>query len=53
MIIDLKSLNQSVVYLHFKMDTSKDAIRLMKPTCYKASLDLKDVYYSVPINKSP
>jgi hypothetical protein len=52
MILNLKSLNQSVVYLHFKMDTLKDAIRLMKPNCYMASIDLKDAYYSVPINKS-
>ena len=40
------------MYLHFKMDTLKDAIRLMKPNCYMASIDLKDAYYSVPINKS-
>ncbi len=52
MILNLKSLNQSVVYLHFKVDTLKDAIRLMKPSCYMASIDLKDAYYSVPINKS-
>ena len=49
MILNLKSLNEHVVYLHFKMNTLKDAIRLMKPNCFMASIDLKDAYYSVPI----
>ena len=39
MILNLKSLNQSVESRHFKMDALKDAIRLMKPGCY-ASIDL-------------
>ena len=52
MILNLKSSNQSVEYRHFKMDTFKDSIRLMKPNCYMASIDLKDAHYSVPINKT-
>ena len=51
LILNLKSLNQSVVYQHFKMDTIWTAIRMMRPGCYMASIDLKDAYYSVPINK--
>ena len=49
MILNLKSLNDHVVYLHFKMNTLKDAISQMKPNCFMASVDLKDTYYSVPI----
>ena len=31
------------------MDTLQSAIRMMKPGCYMASIDLKDAYYSVPV----
>ena len=49
MILNLQALNEHVVYVHFKMDTLEDAINLMKPNCFMASIDLKDAYYSVPI----
>ena len=49
MILNLQSLNERVVYLHFKMNTLKDAISLMKPNCFMASIDRKDAYFSVPI----
>ena len=48
-IFNLKSLYDSVVYQHFKLDTLEKAIQLVRPGCYMASLDLKDAYYSVPI----
>ena len=48
-IFNLKSLNKSVTYYHFKMDTLETAIRLMTPCCFMTSIDLKDAYYSVPI----
>ena len=51
LILNLKSLNQSVVYQHFKMDTIWTVIGMMRPGCYMASIDLKDAYYSVPIHK--
>lgn len=51
MILNLKSLNQYVVYHHFKMDTIWTAVAMMKPGCYMASIDLKDAYYSVSIAK--
>ena len=44
-IFNLKSLNDSVVYQHFKLDTLEKAIQLVRPGCYMASLDLKDAYY--------
>ena len=49
MILNLKKLNGSVKYEHFKMDTLWTVIRMMKPNCYMASIDIKDAYYSVPI----
>ena len=49
MIVNLKQLNRSVKYEHFKMDTLWPVIRMMKPNCYMASIDIKDAYYSVPI----
>ena len=48
-IFDLKKLNESVTYHHFKMNTLETAIRLMRPGGYMTSIDLKDAYYSIPI----
>ena len=28
------------------------AVRMMRPSCYMASIDLKDAYYSVPMHKN-
>ena len=51
MISNLKDLNEHVQYNHFKMETLTDAIRLITPNCFMASVDLKDAYYSVPMAK--
>ena len=51
MILNLKPFNEFVQYHHFKMDTLESAIKMMKPGCYMASIDLKDAYYSVPVAK--
>ena len=48
-IFNLKKLNRCVEYNHFKMDTLETAVRLMKPSSFMSSLDLKNAYYSVPI----
>lgn len=48
-ILDLTSLNEHVMYKHFKMDSIQSAMDLMSPSCYMASIDWKDAYYSVPI----
>ena len=50
LILNLKKLNENVVYRHFKMDSIWTAISLMKPNCYMASIDLKDAYYSVRVS---
>jgi len=49
LILSLKRLNIHVEYQHFKMDTLRSAINMMRPNCYMTSVDLKDTYYSVPI----
>ena len=52
MILNLKKLNESVVYHHFKMDTLWTVGRMMKQNCFMASIDIKDAYYSVPISEN-
>ena len=51
MILNLKSLNTFVAYHHFKMYTFLTAIKLIRPGCFMASIDLKDAYYSIPVAK--
>ena len=48
MILNLKNLNEYVGYHHFKMDTIQTALKLLRPGCFMASVDLK-AYYSVPV----
>ena len=50
-ILNLKNVNQCVEKVHFKMESLTNAITLMTPGCYFASLDLKDAYYSVMIHE--
>ena len=47
MILNLRELNNNVVYNHFKMDTLKNALTLVTPNCWFASVDLTQAYYSV------
>ena len=51
MILNLKPLNEFVSYYHFKMDTIHIALKLTRPGCFMASVDLKDAFYSVPVAK--
>ena len=48
LILNLKRLHEHVEYQHFEMDTLVSAINT-RPNCYMASVDIKDVYYSVEI----
>lgn len=52
MILNLKKLNKFIAYHHFKLDTFETALKLIKPNCYMASIDLRHAYYSVPIAKA-
>ena len=49
MILNLKPLNKFVDYHHFKMDTFRPTLKLIRPVCSMASVDLKDAYYFTPI----
>ena len=50
-ILKLKSLNNNVKSLHFKMETLKSAINLLGRNHWMASIDLKDAYYSIPVHQ--
>ena len=50
LILSLKNLNQFVTYQHFKMESLQSAVHLIQKDYWMAVLDLKDAYYSVPIN---
>ena len=50
LLFNMKELNQFLEYLHFKMETMKDLINMLKPGDYMAKIDLKDAYFSVPMS---
>ena len=50
LILNLKRFNEHVAYHHFKMESLKSALQMMKPGCCMASVDLKDAYYSVHVD---
>ena len=50
MILNLKKINKDVTYKHFKMESLQSALQLISPNCFMTSVDLKDAYYSVPID---
>lgn len=51
MILNLKRLNSFIDTVHFKMENFKCVMKIVSPGCYMASVDLKDAYLLVPINK--
>lgn len=44
-ILNLKKLNEYVVYHHFKMDTFESAVNLIKKNCFMASVDIRHAYH--------
>ena len=42
-------LNQECETTHFKMESIKQVIHMIKPNMYLASLDIKDTFYTAPI----
>ena len=51
LILNLKSLSKSVPYKKFKMDTISFVLHLVRPKMFLAKLDIKDAYYSFPIEE--
>ena len=49
LILNLKSFNEFVTHHHFKMDSLQSIIKLVTPSCFMASIDMKDAYYSIPV----
>ena len=52
LILNLRKLNQSMPYMHFKMDTADKVIKLVRQNCFMCTVDIKDAYYSVGISES-
>ena len=51
-IINLKWLNRTFLDApHFRMDTVKDAAALLRPDDWAATIDLKDAYFHIPVNR--
>ena len=49
MILNLKTLNQNIIYKHFKMESLSTAFECMRPGCFMASVDLKDAFFTIPM----
>lgn len=50
-IINLKKLNEFIIYEHFKQEHFKIVLDLVQRNDYFCSIDLKDAYYSIPIHE--
>ena len=50
-ILNLKPLNAGCNSPHFKMESLKQAIHLVRKGSFMASIDIKDAFYSVPVHK--
>ena len=48
-ILNLKTLNEFIDPVHFKLEDGRTVCRLLFQNCLMATLDLKDAYYSIPI----
>ena len=49
MILNLKNFNKFTCYRHFKMKSIQNVLKMIKKDAFIASIDLKDVFYSVPV----
>ena len=51
-ILNLKYLNNFVVYKYFKMESILDVFKIIKKDVWMASVDLKDSFFTIPINEA-
>ena len=51
LILNLKELNQSVSYVHFKMEKLSSILKLVQHNAFMAAVDLKDAHYSIWVCK--
>ena len=49
-ILNFKRFNEFSKLEHSKLECIEDALDLVTEGCYFGSVDLKDAYYSIPIN---
>ena len=49
-ILNHKNLNESISYVHFKMESLKHVRQLIKPGVWMGAIGLRDAYYSVRVN---
>ena len=45
MILNLKTFNKNIDFHHFKMDTFESALKLIRPGCFMASVDLRPEFF--------
>ena len=50
MILNLEQFNTHITYRHFKMESFNLVIDIVRSNKYMASIDFKDVFYSIPIH---
>lgn len=50
-ILDLKKINECREYFHFKTHNLQKILKMVKLICFMLSLDIKDTYYSVPVDQ--
>lgn len=51
LIFNLKDLNKFLDPVHFKMEDGRTVAKLLFKDCYMATIDIKDAYHHVPIDK--
>ena len=51
-ILNLKYLKEQCYTRHFKMESTRHAIYMIKPDMFLASLRMKDDFYSIPVHKT-
>ena len=52
LILNLKQFNRHILYAHFKMENISTVLDMITTNCCMATLDLKDAYYCVIIDKN-